>query len=312
MTVARTATRARRVRARVEGTVQGVGFRPYVYRLAGGARPRAASCCNDARGVLVEVEGERRPASAFLAAPAGRGAAAGGGRARVAEELPSRPASPGFAIRASPPAGEPDARVSAGHRHLRRLPARAVRPGRPPLPLPVHQLHQLRPALHDRARRPLRPAAHDDGRLRDVRRLPAPSTTTRPTAASTPSRTPARSAGRALRLDGARRGDDPRRAAAAALRGGAIVAVKGLGGFHLACRADDEAAVARAARAQAPRGQAVRADGRRSWRPRASSCTLDAARTSAADSRERPIVLAPAARGAPVARRWRRARATSA
>ena len=34
-------------------------------------------------------------------------------------------------------------------------------------------------------------------------------------------------------------------AAAALLRGGAILAVKGIGGYHLACRADDEAAVAR-------------------------------------------------------------------
>lgn len=37
--------------------------------------------------------------------------------------------------------------------------------------------------------------------------------------------------------------DDPVGAAAAALRAGAIVAVKGVGGFHLACRADDPAVV---------------------------------------------------------------------
>ena len=48
------------------------------------------------------------------------------------------------------------------------------------------------------------------------------------------------------RLDGAARptGADPVAAAAALLRDGAIVAVKGIGGYHLACRADDEAAVA--------------------------------------------------------------------
>ena len=40
-------------------------------------------------------------------------------------------------------------------------------------------------------------------------------------------------------------GDEAMRAAAALLLDGAIVAVKGLGGYHLACRADDEAAVAR-------------------------------------------------------------------
>ena len=50
-----TATR-RRVRARVAGTVQGVGFRPHVYRLVrefglGGW------VLNDPRGVLAEVEG---------------------------------------------------------------------------------------------------------------------------------------------------------------------------------------------------------------------------------------------------------------
>ena len=139
-------------------------------------------------------------------------------------------------------------------------------PGGPPLPLPVHQLHELRPALHDRARRSLRPAAHDDGRLRDVRRSAAPSTRTRATAASTPSRTPARTAGPRVRWSI----DRPADAAASATtrcRGaarcatGAIVAVKGVGGFHLACRGRRRARRRDAARAQAPRGQAVRADG---------------------------------------------------
>ena len=52
------------------------------------------------------------------------------------------------------------------------MPRRAPRPGRSPPPLSVHQLHELRPAVHDRSRRPLRPAGDDDGRIRDVRALP--------------------------------------------------------------------------------------------------------------------------------------------
>ena len=96
--------------------------------------------------------------------------------ARSIESVRVEPAAPtgerGFRILESRRGGEPGGAGLARLRDLRRLPRRALRPGRPPPSLSVHQLHQLRPALHDRPRRPLRPAADDDGRLRDVRALP--------------------------------------------------------------------------------------------------------------------------------------------
>ena len=230
---------------RVEGTVQGVGFRPYVYRLAG-ELGLAGFVLNDARGVLLEVEGDDArgralPGPAAAEAPPLARGRAGGRRGRVepsgAARLRDR--------RERRAAGAPTPRSPPDTATCDDCLRRAVRPGRPPLPLPVHQLHQLRPAVHDRARRPLRPAADDDGRVRDVRRAAGPSTRTRPTAASTPSRTRARPAGRGALLEptaasavGGER--DAVAAAAAALRDGAIVAVKGIGGYHLACRADDE------------------------------------------------------------------------
>ena len=55
----------RRVRARVEGTVQGVGFRPYVYRLAA-ELGLGGYVLNDERGVLLEVEGPAGAVARFL------------------------------------------------------------------------------------------------------------------------------------------------------------------------------------------------------------------------------------------------------
>ena len=54
-----------RVGVRVGGTVQGVGFRPFVYRLARELE-LAGWVRNDERGVQIEVEGEREAVDAFL------------------------------------------------------------------------------------------------------------------------------------------------------------------------------------------------------------------------------------------------------
>ncbi|HEY2651640.1 MAG TPA: acylphosphatase, partial [Solirubrobacteraceae bacterium] len=57
---------ARRSRVRVTGTVQGVGFRPYVYRLAG-ELGLGGYVLNDSHGVLLEVEGNGEAVEQFLA-----------------------------------------------------------------------------------------------------------------------------------------------------------------------------------------------------------------------------------------------------
>src|SRR4051812_17923958 len=54
-----------RAGARVEGVVQGVGFRPYVHRLAG-ELGLSGWVLNDERGVLLEVEGPGEAVDSFL------------------------------------------------------------------------------------------------------------------------------------------------------------------------------------------------------------------------------------------------------
>ena len=152
---------------------------------------------NDERGVLLEAEGEPGAARAVRRRLRAEAPPLAAVEDVVSSEAPIRPARGGFTDRRlAAPGGEPRGAGLARHGDLRRLPRRAPRSRRPPPPLPVHQLHQLRPAVHDRPRRPLRPAADDDGRLRDVRCVPGRVRGSRATAASTPSRTPARPAAR--------------------------------------------------------------------------------------------------------------------
>ena len=60
-------TRIVRASVRVEGVVQGVGFRPFVYALA--TRLSVSGCVsNDSQGVRIEAEGEWDNVGRFLAA----------------------------------------------------------------------------------------------------------------------------------------------------------------------------------------------------------------------------------------------------
>jgi hydrogenase maturation protein HypF len=49
----------------IKGTVQGVGFRPFVYRLAG-VHKITGSVLNSSHGVIIEAEGEEREVNAFI------------------------------------------------------------------------------------------------------------------------------------------------------------------------------------------------------------------------------------------------------
>ena len=94
--------------------------------------------------------------------------------------------------------------------------------------------------------------------------------------------------------------EDSVASAARALREGSIVAIKGLGGYHLACRADDESAVA-ALRGRKHREEKPFALMAADLAAAAALVEIDAAGAALLGGRERPIVLLPRRQGAEVA-----------
>src|SRR5271157_404774 len=85
----------------VSGIVQGVGFRPYIYRLAG-ERQLAGSVCNTAAGVSIEVQGPPDSVDDFLS--------------RLPAEAPPLARIIGITVREIPCNGDLDFRIVSTHR----------------------------------------------------------------------------------------------------------------------------------------------------------------------------------------------------
>jgi len=286
-----------RVAIRVHGVVQGVGFRPFVYSLATGLG-LAGLVGNDPDGVFAEVEGPASAVEEFLrrlerdAPPLAR-----------IEDVSTRAISPtrsgkSFVIQPSTSAGPRRTLVSADTATC------------------ADCLAELGDPADRRYRYPFINCTNCGPRFTIVRDVPydRPSTTMAPfemcgqCAAeyhdpadrrfhAQPVCCPA--CGPRLTLDD--NDQDPIPAAAALLKNGQILAVKGLGGYHLAADAACEPAVA-----------ALRARKHREDKPFAimamdlaaanDLAEIDAAAAALLTSPARPIVLLPHRAGANVAR----------
>ncbi len=304
-----TSTR-RRVRARVTGVVQGVGFRPYVYRLACELE-LDGYVLNDERGVVVEAEGASPAVEAFLArlpAEAPPLASVEG----IASEERAPEAQEGFRIVASARGGEPLALVSPDTATCEACLAELFDPGDRRFRYPFVNCTDCGPRFtivrdvpYDRplttmAGFEMCPACRAEYEDPLDRRFHAEPNACPVCGPSVRLMAPAGGVATSSAGIDAGNGDAALSDAARALLDGAILALKGIGGYHLACRADDEPAVAR-----------LRTRKHREDRPFALMAgNLEAARALVELSeeeerllvgRERPIVLARRREGAPVA-----------
>ena len=234
-----------RRRLDIRGRVQGVGFRPFVYRLAL-EEGLAGMVGNDTRGVYIEVEGVPEAVDRFTA--------------RLRDELPPLARIASLETRETPPRHERAFRIerslAAGRQEAEITPDIAtcedclrelVDPADRRYRYPFINCTNCGPRYsivlavpYDRpnttmARFRMCPACqaeYDDPANRRFHAQPNACPVCGPRLWMT-------NPGGEL-LEG-----DPVRLCAAMLREGRIVAIKGLGGFHLACRADDDEVVAR-------------------------------------------------------------------
>ena len=292
-----------RLRLEVRGAVQGVGFRPFVFRLAEELE-LPGWVLNDARGVFVEVEGPRPALERF--------------RERIVAERPQRavvqsveaawlPAAGyrGFEIRHSDAGGAKTALVLPDLATCPDCLAEVLDPAGRRHGYPFTNCTNcgprftiLRALPYDRPNTTMRgfilcPACRAEYQAPRDRRFHA-----QPIAC--PSCGPVLelwdAAGAALASRG-----EALTATARALADGLIVAVKGLGGFHLMCDARDGATVARLRERKHRLGKPLALMARDLDQAR-ELCEVDDLAAAWLAAPEAPILLLPRRRAAPVAR----------
>jgi hydrogenase maturation protein HypF len=237
-----------RVRARVEGTVQGVGFRPFAYRLAGELR-LAGWVLNDELGVLLEVEGDEAAVDEFIVRLRSEAPPLASVERVAAEPVEPR-GERGFRIVESSRGGDPDALVAPDAATCDDCLAELLDPADRRHRYPFINCTNCGPRFtivrgvpYDRPRTTMAGfemcadcrREYDDPADRRFHAQPNACPRCGPRLVLTGSeRRPAEVPGARDAIEGAAR----------RLAEGLIVAVKGLGGFHLACSAADEEAVA--------------------------------------------------------------------
>jgi hydrogenase maturation protein HypF len=276
----------------IRGTVQGVGFRPWVYRLAV-EEGLSGWVRNDARGVTIEAFGRPEALEAFLRRLGAEAPPAALLREVRQERIPAEPL-PGFAIVSSE--GEGARRVS--------IP--------PDLATCPECLREVFDAADRRHLYPFTNCTHCGPRYTIARDVPydRPATTMAGFAMCPECRREYEEpldrrfhaqpiacpdCGPRVRLlgpsgDAVDLGLDAIGAAATALREGRIVAVKGLGGYHLACDATSPPAVRRL-RERKKRDEKPFAVMVRDLPAARALAELGPAEERLLDSVERPIVL---------------------
>ncbi len=295
-----------RQRFTVTGVVQGVGFRPFVHRMAG-ELGLAGFVGNDSGAVFVEVQGERARLDEF-------------GR-RLRSEAPPLARITAVSV------ADLEADTTCG-REFRIVPSRTVAGARTPIPPDIAVCDDCVAELFDphdrRYRHPFVTCTNCGPRFTIIRELPydRPATTMSAFAMcercaaeyhdptdrrfhAQPIACPDCGPSLLFRSQAGRvTGSDAALAATQrALATGSVVAIKGIGGYHLACAADDEAAVG-AVRARKARGAKPFAMLVRDLEVARRYAYVDEAEAAVLSSPARPIVLLrrlPSDNTAPVA-----------